>query len=160
MRRIRANVSKANDRLGKAGENLARSTLASLGVEMIENVGTPVVLLPVGKQGNIFRVIWGEPVAGDHRGILPGGRSVLAEAKTILNRNLQWSDLRPHQPGALLAHHNHGGLSLLVWIHSSGVYVLEFPLDGFGPGKGVTPERARQEDERVREMLINVTKRV
>ena len=135
-------MSKHEDRVGKAGQELAAGVLRRLGVECVEQVGTPVKLIPHPRHEGYYRVIWGEKVSGDHRGLLPGGRSVLAEVKTILDRNLRWSDLRDHQPRALSEHCEHGGASLLVWVHSTGAYVLPWPVPGFGPGKSITPERA------------------
>jgi hypothetical protein len=130
-------------KIGKDGEQLARSILSGLGLEMLEKIGTPVKLIPVqSARRNIYQVIWGEKVAGDHRAMFPDGRSILIEVKTIYDRNLVWSDLREHQPAKLLQHADLNGLSLLVWVHESGVYVMQFPIEGFGPGKGITPTQA------------------
>ena len=134
-------MTHREQRTGKAGENLVASVLSSLGVDMIERIGTPVKLIPTREPG-AYRVIWSEPVSGDHRGILPGGRSVLAETKTILDRNLRHSDLRPHQPARLTEHHERGGLSLLVWVHTSGIYVMSWPIVGFEPGVSISPDAA------------------
>ncbi len=129
--------------IGKHGQNLAASALSWIGVEMVEQIGTPVKLIPVASQRkDVFRVIFGEKVSGDHRGILYGGRSVLAETKTILDRNLRYSDLREHQPGRLSSHATFGGLSLLVWVHNTGVYIMQWPIEGFVEGKSISPERA------------------
>jgi len=115
-------------RIGKAGQNVAAATLSRIGIEMVEEIGTPVKLIPASAQRrDVFRVVFGEKVSGDHRGILQGGRSVLAETKTILDRNLRYSDLREHQPGRLTDHARLGGLSLLVWVHTSGTYVIIMP---------------------------------
>ncbi len=134
---------KQQQQIGKHGQDLAAAALRQLGIEMVEQIGTPVHLIPVGnKHDPNFKVIWGEKVSGDHRGILPGGRSVLAETKTILDRNLRWSDLREHQPERLGEHARHGGLSLLVWVHHTGVHVMRFPVLGFGPGESIPPEFA------------------
>lgn len=137
-------MTKREDDIGKHGQNLARSVLDGLGIECLEKIGTPIKAIPMGKvRGQeVWQVIWGEKVAGDHRGVLPGGRSVLIETKTIVERNLVWSDFREHQPGKLSAHDNMGGLSLVVWVHSPEVYVMEWPITGFGPGKGITPALA------------------
>ena len=126
-------MSKAQDTIGKQGQEIAAAALRRIGVNMIEKIGTPVKVIPKGMKDRVqvFQVIWGEKVSGDHRGILNDGTSVLAETKTILDRNLRWSDLREHQPGRLTEHHNHGGLSLLVWVHSEGTYVMEWPIIGF-----------------------------
>lgn len=134
---------RREQKIGNDGEYLARSVLDALGLEMIEKIGTPVKLIRApGPRKNVYQVIWGEKVAGDHRAMFPDGRSILIEVKTVLDRNLVWSDLRDHQPAKLLQHANFNGLSLLVWVHDSGVYVMRFPIVGFYPGKGITPDQA------------------
>lgn len=137
-------MAKHEDQVGKAGQNVAASALRRLGILRVQKIGTPVKIIPRGKYGNqiTYQVIWGEKVAGDHRGILPGGRSVLAETKTILDRSLRWSDLLEHQPEELSGHADDGGLSLLVWVHSTGVYVMQWPVPDFGPGKSIVSSQA------------------
>ena len=135
---------RAQQQIGKQGQEMAEAALRRLGVEMVEKIGTPVHLTPVENGSGTFHVIYGEKVSGDHRGILPGGRSVLAETKTILDRNLRYSDLREHQPGRLSEHAEHGGLSLLVWVHESGVYILKWPIDGFVNGKSIKAAQAEK----------------
>ena len=137
-------MTRREQRIGGAGEHVAASVLSALGISMVERIGTPVKLIPAPYARGYYRVIWAEAVSGDHRGILPGGRSVLAETKTIMDRDLRWSDLRPHQPGQLTQHAELGGLSLLVWVHSTGVYVLKWPVAGFGPGKSIDPAFAQK----------------
>ncbi len=139
-------MSRQEQNIGKHGEQLAESVLSGLGLEMIEKVGTPVRLIPVksAQFKNAYFVIWGEQVAADRRAMLPDGRSVLIEVKTITGRNLQWSDLRPHQPAKLQQHAELNGLSLLVWVNDT-VNVMRWPIAGFGPGKGITPEQAVKE---------------
>ena len=132
---------RAQQQVGKHGQEVAASALRRLGVEMVEEIGTPVHLIPTGNQG-AFRVVYGEKVSGDHRGILPGGQSVLAETKTIVDRNLRYSDLREHQPGRLSTHAALGGLSLLVWVHHSGVYIMRWPVPGFEARKSIDAEHA------------------
>jgi len=131
------------DRIGKIGQEHAAAALRRLGVNMVEKIGTPVKLIPARVKGT-YSVVWGEKVSGDHRGILEDGTSVLAETKTIMERNLAWSDLREHQPERLNQHADFGGVSLLVWVHSTGVYVMRWPVPGFGPRKSITPERAQE----------------
>ena len=136
---------KQQQRIGRAGQNQAAAILSKIGIEMVEQIGTPVHLIPAHEhRKDVFRVIFGEKVSGDHRGILYGGRSVLAETKTIMDGNLQYSQLREHQPGRLSAHATFGGLSLLVWVHATGIFVMRWPIEGFEPGKGISPERARE----------------
>lgn len=131
--------------VGKHGQNLAASSMSQIGIEMVEQIGTPVKLTPASStRKDIFRVAFGEKVSGDHRGILYGGISVLAETKTILDRNLRYSDLREHQPGRLSAHATFGGVSLLVWVHNSGVYIMRWPIEGFVSGKSISIELARE----------------
>jgi hypothetical protein len=138
-------MTKAQDLQGKAGQEHAQTALRRIGVMCVEKIGTPVRLIPTSKRGS-YMVIWGEKVSGDHRGIVPGGRSVLAETKTIYDRNLAWSDLRPHQPARLDAHTEWGGLTLLVWVSTSGVFIMRWPIPEFGPGKSITLERAQDLD--------------
>jgi len=131
--------------IGKHGQNMAASALSRIGIEMVEQIGTPVKLIPAGSQRrDVYRVIFGEKVSGDHRGILCGGISVLAETKTILDRNLRYSDLREHQPGRLNLHAEFGGVSLLVWVHHTGVYIMKWPIEGFMAGKSISIEMARE----------------
>lgn len=138
-------MSRREQRIGNMGQEHAAAALRRAGVNMVEKIGTPVKLIPSKRGGKgTYTVIWGEKVSGDHRGILPGGISVLAETKTILDRNLVWSDLREHQPERLTEHFQCGGVSLLVWVHSSGVYVMRWPVPDFGPRKSITPERAEE----------------
>jgi hypothetical protein len=145
-------MTRLSQNIGKHGQQQARSVLSGMGLEMVQPIATPVLLTRVPAQfllgifrrmNNIFRVVWGEQVNGDHTAILPNGRFVLIEVKTILDKNLVWSELRDHQPDALTQHAQFNELSLLVWVHDSGVYVMRWPIEGFGPGKGITPERAQ-----------------
>ncbi len=148
---------RRNQNLGSHGENLARSVLSGrCGINMVEKIGTPVKLIPVEGRGagkDIFHVRWGEKVSGDHRGIISNGISVLAETKTVLDGNLQWGHLREHQPARLDEHVSFGGISLLVWVHGSDAYVMRWPVEGFGPGKGITHERAQVLNDETIEFL-------
>ena len=110
---------------------------------MVERIATPVRCIPHPRQHGYYRVIWDEPVSGDHRGLIgEEGRSVLIEVKTILDRNLRFSDFRSHQPDRLSEHARLGGLSLVVWVHTSGVYVMTWPIPGFGEGTSIDVPRA------------------
>ena len=155
-------MTRQEQRIGKAGEGAAARALAALGICMVERIGTPVRLIP---HGRYFAVIWGEWVSGDHRGVLPGGRSVLAETKTALDRNLRWSDLRAHQPQRLSRHAELGGLSLLVWVHESRVhesrvYVMQWPIEGFERGAGITVKQGEIEHEKTRVALVQYHKKL
>jgi len=139
-------MARAQAKLGKAGEEHAMRAVEALGVEMVERIGTPfkIIKTKIIYNSTWYQIVWGEKVSGDTRGILPGGRAVLIETKTILDRNLRWSDLRPHQPGRLSQHAELGGWSLLVWVHSTGIYILEWPISDFYHGKSITPAIAQK----------------
>jgi hypothetical protein len=139
---------RREQRIGKHGQNTAAAVLSGrCGINMVEQIGTPVLLIPVQAQRrNTYQVIFGEKVSGDHRGLIGRGTSVLAETKTILDRNLRFSDLREHQPARLSEHAAYGGISLLVWVHGMGAYVMQWPIDGFEAGTSLTHERAEELD--------------
>lgn len=149
MKSEAAQQMSRNVKMGKAGEDHAGNLIRTLGVEMVEKVGTPFKIIKRGKN-NWFQGIFGEKVSGDRRGIIPGsGRSVLIETKTIMDRNLQWSDFKVHQPERLSQHAELGGWSLLVWVHNSGIFIIEWPISDFHHGKSITPARAKKLDIRV-----------
>lgn len=139
-------MAKREHQIGKGGEKLARYVLRSRGVRMVEKIGSPVRLIPVRGVKQAYRVIFGDKVSGDIVGILEDGTRVLAETKTITGRNLRWSDLRAHQPGRLDLNKKYNGVSLLVWVSDQGVFVMDwvFPNEDFGPGIGLTAERAEE----------------
>jgi len=141
-------MARREAKLGRAGEQHAANAVRSLGVEMVEEIGTPFTITRT-KPGNWYQGFFGKKVSGDTRGVLPGGRSVLVETKTILDRNLQFSDLRTHQPERLTQHAELGGWSLLVWFHSTGIYIMEWPISDFHHGESITPERAQTLNIRV-----------
>lgn len=136
-------MTRREQRIGAHGQEQAARALRMAGVELVEKIATPVKLIASQHKG-YFRVVYGETVSGDHRGILPDGTSVLAETKTVLDGNLTWSHLREHQPGRLTAHAEYNGVSLLVWVHSSGIYIMRWPVPGFGPRKSITPKQAEE----------------
>lgn len=145
-------MTRSEKKAGDAGQQIAASVLRSLGVNMVEQIATPVHLIPHHSARGYFRVIYGEPVSGDFRGVMVGGRSVLVEVKTV-EHNLRWSDFREHQPERLTQHAELGGLSLVVWVHSGSVYVMRWPLPDFGPRKSIGAEYAAKYDEETREEL-------
>lgn len=149
---------KHEQRIGKRGQNVAAAVLSGrCGINMVEQIGTPVILIPVrAARQNTYQVIFGEKVSGDHRGIIGNGISVLAETKTILDRNLRYSDLREHQPARLSEHVQYGGISLLVWVHGSDAYVMRWPIAGFEAGTSITQEQAQELDRRTIEFLDRI----
>src|SRR5690606_4050634 len=156
--RPRGPVMKHEQRIGKHGQSTAAAVLSGrCGINMVEQIGTPVLLIPVKThRHNTYQVIFGEKVSGDHRGLIGNGISVLAETQTILHRNLRYSDLREHQPARLTEHAEYGGISLLVWVHGTGAYVLRWPIEGFGPGEAITHERAQELDAETEKDLPHI----
>jgi hypothetical protein len=134
-----------SSRIGKAGESLASGVLGRLGVHMVEEIATPFIIIKRREIGGFWwwRVKFKKKVSADHTGVLSDGRRVLAEVKTV-EHNLRWGDFSTHQPERLSMNVNWNGISLVVWVHSSGVKVLRWPIPGFGKGKGITPERAEE----------------
>lgn len=153
-RRRRRRISSREQRIGKVGEDIADAALRMAGVRNIERIGTPVKIIDTmvyrGKTWN--RIVFGERVAGDRRGELDNGLSVLAEIKTVTDRNLRNSDFRPHQPDALMRHAEYGNaVSLIVWVAANGVYIMRLPIAGFGErGWSIDENEAAQFDEETR----------
>lgn len=135
-------MSRAQQQQGASGQQAAALALQAAGVEMVEEIGTPIIRKPSPIKGAFF-IVYGEKVSGDHRGVLPGGRSVLVETKTVHGDRLNFSELREHQPGRLSRHAEIGGLSLLVWVSDWGALVLRWPVPGFSKGKSLRYDRAR-----------------
>lgn len=132
-------MTRKQQHVGRHGEGVAAIALRRIGIKDVDEVGKLVVV-----RGNRI-VAYRSKLKGDLEGIIPPhGRYVIAEVKTILDRNLRYSDLRKHQPERLKAHAANGGLSLLVWVHRTGVYVMEFPVSGFEQGKSLTVEQAQR----------------
>ena len=146
-------MSKIQQLSGSNGQKQAANLLSSIGIEMVEEIGTPVKTLPVkhlpglAYRKDIFRVIYGEKVSGDHHGLLPDGTSVLIETKTTDGGNLAWSHMRPHQPERLSRHASIGrAVSLLVWVRHPDIFVMRWTpdgIEGFREGKSIKPEQAK-----------------
>ena len=117
----RKTTGATNQKIGAAGQEQGRGALFRAGVELVEHIGTPFTRIPhpnpqIAKQG-YCKIVYDEKVSGDHRGVLPGGISVLAEVKTVLIGNLTWSHFNgDHQPESLTKHAETGAISLLVWV--------------------------------------------
>ena len=188
FKRQTADSRKASDRgrktqrKGKAGEQAAERVLRTMGFKCIEPVGKHVHLTPVdAKRGiepvgkhvhrgqvdakrGIYRVKFIKKLPGDFTAVGHDGISVLVEVKHIDGREtLRWSDLRKSKPGhpgqaaCLTKHHEAGGLSLLIWVHDY-VWVLEWPVVGFGPGRkgSLTLERAKELAILLRHRHLNI----
>jgi len=116
-----------------AGEMIATQQLRSYGVRDIQTIETGwKVLNWLPQYGQmIAKVVPYKKVAGDLRGVLPGGISVLVEVK-VRSERLSLSDLKYHQRESLSSHHRAGGVSLVVWVEdtTNTAYVLRWPIPG------------------------------
>jgi hypothetical protein len=138
-------MTRRSQKIGKQGQDIAFAALRMRGVRLLHKIATPVLLIPHPRERGYFRVIWEQKVAGDHRGVMPDGTSVLAEVKTVTDHNLRWSDFLPHQPIGLTAHAEYA-ISLVVWVHASGVYVMRWPIEDFRPGHSIMIQDADRFD--------------
>lgn len=148
-------MSNIQKRHGEIGQDRAAHALAALGLRCVQEIATPTKKIPHPKIKGYYRIIYGAKVAGDHHGVLPGGRGVLVEVKyTSGNENLAWSQFEPHQPLGLSAWADTGALALVVWVMPRGIWILEWPIPGFdGPRKSITLEMAERLD--ISDSLLN-----
>jgi hypothetical protein len=141
---------RLNKRQGDIGQSVAMLALRRLGVLMPEEIATPVILrparAPVPGKPTPFFVTYGQKVSGDHRGVLLGGRSILAETKSMHGDRLMFSDLRPHQPERLTEHAEAGGISLLIWASEYGTFTMRWPVPGFKKGTSIKVDQAKALD--------------
>lgn len=136
---------KRNWRNGNTGQNIIEDRLRQLGVQMVEtiSVGWNVRFKPGTRQPVSAYPL--KRVSGDIRGLIHGGRSVLAEVKRSDDR-LIFSELYDHQVTSLNTHLAAGGLSLLgfVWqFDGGGCSVMVWPVAGFAPGKSISVPQAK-----------------
>lgn len=122
-------------RTGASAEAVVRLRLLALGLRCVERIETGFRVKRAGK-----KIVGASPLAkvsGDFRAVVPGGTSVLVEVKSrpdaIVNGErkpavLCWSDLDDHQRAALDAHNHAGGISLLAWVSSHGIAIMQWPL--------------------------------
>jgi len=159
MKKQRKYTGPQNRKIGAAGEVLAERVLRQRGLSMVEKIGTPVKLIPLKQDAKtllarigvrvkgLFHVKFGDRVSGDRRAIIRGaGTSVLIETKTVMQEKLSVKHFKSHQLPALDRHSELGGLSLIVWVHETGVYVMQHPIPGFMKGKPLSVEQAAAVD--------------
>jgi penicillin-binding protein-related factor A (putative recombinase) len=128
-------MGRKSQAIGRTGEDIAMIALRTKGVQMVEQIATPITI--TARQGVWVQYTYKQKVSGDFRGIMPGGRRVLAEVKTCTDR-LVYSRLEPHQVEALDENHKLGGVSLLVMVSDINYVVMRWPIAGFGPRKSIT----------------------
>ncbi|MEE9905534.1 MAG: hypothetical protein K4305_08950 [Chlorobium sp.] len=138
---------RRNRQQGAWAEELAAEALRRLGFQCVEPIHTGFQVVRSG--GRITGAFPMEKVSGDIKAIAPGGRSVHCEVKYQPDpyQNLTWSMFtrkrKSHQIKALNDTVDAGGIGLVVWVRGyTEVCVLQWPIDGFGPGKGITWEQA------------------
>jgi len=142
----RSRISSRANKKGRAGEKIANSALERIGCLMVEEIGTPFKIIgrKVFNGQTWLQGFWKSKVSGDRRCVRQDGISVLVETKMITDRSLRWSDFKEHQPDRLDQHAQYA-ISLVVWVRDVyEVFILQWPIPGFGPGQGITPERAQE----------------
>lgn len=147
LRSILAKMSSGgirSKRMGEHGEQAAYLALRSIGLEFIEPIHQAWKLirwLPKYGRG-AAHIVPLKKLKGDFRAIGRDGVSVLVEVK-MRDEQLLWSDLKQHQREALTEHYQCGGMSLVVWVATNDIFVLEWPIDGFAPRRSLSEEQAR-----------------
>lgn len=129
---------------GAAGEEVARVVLEQLGLVRIQKIETGFkVVRWIDQKKNIGIVFPFRSVAGDFTAMDITGRSFLIEVKTKNDKNLTWTSFAEHQIESLNDHAQYG-VSLVVFVFrlSPGYSILQWPIEGFKKGKGLTIERA------------------
>jgi hypothetical protein len=136
-------------RRGSAGEDAAERQLLACGFGAIARINTGwKVIRWIDIKNRLARVAPVRKVEGDFRAIILGsGQSVLVEVKTR-GPKLSLSYFEDHQRKALSVHHGLGGLSLVAWVSdvAGEVFLLEWPIPGFGKGSPLSVEQARELD--------------
>jgi len=141
---------------GKEAEKIAIYALNTIGINMVEKIGTPIRIIDkiIIRGRSYYSLIWGDKVSGDFRGIIKGsGRSVLAEVKFRSGEKLKLSDLEKHQINALDLHNELGGLSLLVWVNDDNVFVLRWPIIELNKKGSITRKEA--ENEKLKKIILD-----
>ena len=131
--------------MGEMGERAAFYALNSIGLEFIEPIHQAWKLIrwmPRCGRG-AAHIVPLKKLKGDFRAIGPDGVSVLVEVK-LRDGRLLWSDLKAHQREALTEHYQFGGESLVVWVATSEIFVMRWPIAGFKPRQSLTEARARE----------------
>jgi hypothetical protein len=127
-------VHRRSVKRGQHGELLARHALELYGVQQICRIetGWRIKRIPGGK---IIGAIPISKVAGDFRGIMRGGRSVMVEVKERTPKNgnasgtICHSDLEPHQHTALQVHGLNGGLSIVCVVFTGhGIALMDYGI--------------------------------
>lgn len=133
---------RASQARGAHGEGAAENALRALGVRMVEQIATPIIIL--AEKDGWVKIERKGKVSGDRRGVMGdgSGRRVLAEVKATNGDRIAWSRLKPHQIKSLDENHHLGAVSLLVVVYTVGTYVLRWPVPGFGPGQSITIQQA------------------
>ena len=133
-------TGKVNQERGETAEIYVATTMRGMGFVAVEKIQTG------------WKVIWKnhrpvsawpiEKVMGDIRALMPDGRGVLVEVKDRRDK-LIFSDLKKHQVEALNIYADNGAVALLAWVADS-IYIMQWPITGFGPRKSLTPQQASQ----------------
>jgi hypothetical protein len=136
-----ADRNRRNTKIGKKGQDIAMKTLAAAGYVCIEPIETGWTIIrkydPRTKKSVIVSAFPKEKVSGDIKAIDPTtGKAVHVECKAV-SGNLKYSELDPHQVKALDMVVKSGAISILAWVRGFDCKLYHWPIDGFGPGKGL-----------------------
>jgi len=133
-----------NKRKGTACEKIIMNVLQSRGACQVQEIETgwrKVRKQVKGKWTEL--IIPKKKVAGDIRAVLPpDGRSILVEVKNRPEK-LLYSNLESHQHQRLKEHDLFGAISLLAWIFTGGLSIMQYPIEGFNPCTSISIERAQ-----------------
>lgn len=116
--------AKKSQRVGSDAQAIIVHRLRAFGMRLVEQVATPSMLLRRG--GKIVGQAFTQKVSGDIRAVMPpNGVSVLCEVKFRPDL-LALSDFKEHQRRALCEHWMAGGLSLVAWMNTHGLAIMEY----------------------------------
>jgi hypothetical protein len=139
---------RQNKNAGDVYEALISSALYRIGFERIEKITNTWRPVRIDRRdgGAIIGKFVPARVSGDFSAIDPqDGRSVLVEVKGRAG-SLSWGELKDHQKDALSETASLNGIALVAWVDTgspnSDLYIMRWPIDGFGKGNPIKPEQA------------------
>lgn len=134
----RSEIGRRNQKLGEQGEAIARTMLASAGVQDVERIHTGWKVTWEVKGGK--RVVKDafplEKVSGDFIGIM-NGLKVLVECKATEEDRVVHSKLEKHQVENLDRTVAHGGVGFLFVMIKGDPFLLRWPVEGFVAGTSI-----------------------
>ena len=114
---------------GAAAEAATCVMLRLAGVNFLQKIHTGWKIRR-GPGGRVIGATACDRVAGDFFGCDQVGRIVLVEVK-YRHESLAWCDLEDHQHAALSAVKSCGGHAFVVWVSSSKIYLMRYPMNNW-----------------------------